>query len=282
MSRLGRALRRLPGPLRDALVAARGRASRLRISSRATRWLGPRHRRSRTRIEIDVTWACNLRCFNCNRSCEQAPTGEQMTVEQIARFVDESLAAGQRWERIRVLGGEPTLHPAFFAILDELLRYKAAVPAVRIEVATHGHGERTRAALARLPPGIEVDDTAKESPLQPFSSFNVAPVDRPDYADADFANGCAVTSDCGIGLTPYGYYPCAVAGGIDRIFGLDLARRRLPAEEDDLEDQLRAFCRRCGHFKREAEPPVAHPVVSESWREAYARWRRAPPTLGRY
>lgn len=26
---------------------------------------------------------------------------------------------------------------------------------------------------------------------------------------------------CGMGVTPYGYYPCAVAGGIDRIFGFN-------------------------------------------------------------
>ena len=52
--------------------------------------IGPRYRRSRTRVELDITWACNLRCFNCNRSCEQAPTGESMTLDQIRRFVDES------------------------------------------------------------------------------------------------------------------------------------------------------------------------------------------------
>ncbi|MEW8625591.1 MAG: hypothetical protein AB2551_07560 [Candidatus Thiodiazotropha sp.] len=33
----------------------------------------------------------HLRCFNCNRSCEQAPTGKRMEVDQIRRFVDQGL-----------------------------------------------------------------------------------------------------------------------------------------------------------------------------------------------
>lgn len=255
---------------------------RRRVTPRATRWLGPQYRRSRTRIELDVTWACNLRCFNCNRSCEQAPTGEQMTVDQVRRFVDESLQRGHRWERIRVLGGEPTLHPEFDQILGELLRYRDAVPEVVIEVATHGHGERTREAIARLPAGVRVDDTAKTGREQPFEAFNVAPVDVPALAGAEFANGCAVTEACGVGLGPYGYYPCAVAAGIDRISGDDLGRKRLPADDDDLHDQLRAFCRLCGHFERTPGPPVTGVVQSATWRALYARWRERPPQLGRY
>ena len=34
------------------------------------------------------------------------------------------------------------------------------------------------------------------------------------------ACGCRVIKDCGLGLTPSGYYMCAIAGGIDRIFDL--------------------------------------------------------------
>src|SRR5258706_1466502 len=73
-----------------------------RIQRPATRVLGPQYRRSRGYIEIDVTYACNLNCFYCNPSCEQAPTGEHLTVEQIRLFVEESIAAGYRWKRIRL------------------------------------------------------------------------------------------------------------------------------------------------------------------------------------
>ena len=269
---IGRLLRRLRGEWR-----------RVRVGRWSTRVLGPRHRRSRTRIELDITWACNLRCFNCNRSCEQAPTGLSMTVDQVRRFVDESIAAGQRWERVRIWGGEPTLHPELDGILAELDRYRSRVPDVVIELATHGHGERVQAVLATLPRWVRVDDSHKIGPAPAFEAFNVAPIDQPAYRDADFTNGCPVTEVCGVGLGPHGYYACAVAGAIDRVLGEDRGRKRLPAPEDGMEDQLDRFCRMCGHFKRGAEPRVTGPVASRSWDEAYARWRAAPnPPGSRY
>jgi hypothetical protein len=270
------------GWLKKILAPARGRWRKLRVDRRMTALLGPRYRRSRTRIELDITWACNLRCFNCNRSCEQAPTGESMTLEQIRRFVDESLSKDQRWERIRVLGGEPTLHPQFEAILAELLRYRRSVPDVILEVATHGHGDRVQAALARLPPEVRVDNTQKEGPEQAFETFNVAPQDLAEYSKSDFRNGCAVTEVCGVGLGPYGYYPCAVAAGIDRVMGLDLGRKTLPEPHDDMSQELAAFCRVCGHFKRSPTPPVTVPVRSRTWDEAYQRWYQRRPSLGTY
>lgn len=205
-----------------------------------------------------------------------------MTREQIVHFVDESLARGQRWERIRIIGGEPTLHPQFHAIVAELLRYRAAVPEVVIEVATHGHGERTQDALRHLPFDVRVENTNKDSAEQPFHTFNVAPIDLPAYVRSDFRNGCAVTEVCGVGLGPYGYYPCAVAAGIDRVMGYNIGRKQLPDPTDDMETELHTFCKVCGHFKREHTPPVTEPVCSPTWESAYQRWHQQRPSLGRY
>jgi hypothetical protein len=275
-------LDRVPG-LGTAARRLRGRWRRVRVGRNLTRLVGTRHARSRTRIELDITWACNLRCANCNRSCTQAPTGEGMTLDQVRRFVDESIARGKRWERIRVLGGEPTLHPELDAILAELLRYRAHTGGVTlVEIATHGHGERVRAVLARLPPEVRVDDSGKTEVQPAFDAFNVAPADLPSYASADFRNGCAVTETCGIGLGPYGYYPCAVAAGIDRVVGLGLGRTALPLDADDLHAELAAFCRLCGHFRREHAAPVTEATRSPTWERAYARWRVARPRAPRY
>lgn len=282
MSLRGSIARLLPEALREPAQTILGLARKARVDSKITAMLGPRYRRSRTRIEIDITWACNLRCFNCNRSCEQAPTGESMTTEQVRRFVQESLQSAHRWERIRVIGGEPTLHPTLDEILTELLRYKAVYPSVTIEIASHGYGERTKAALARLPPGVSVENSAKESPLQPFQPFNLAPIDDPTYDRADFRNGCPVTQVCGVGLGPYGYYPCAVAAGIDRVMGYDLGRKTLPASNDDMEPDLATFCKVCGHFKREHRRPITGPLRSPTWEEAYLRWHKQRPSLGTY
>jgi hypothetical protein len=256
----------------------------LRISRAATWVLGPRYRRHRRRIEIDVTWACNLNCENCNRSCEQAPTNERMTLEQVRRFLAESVARDVRWERIRLLGGEPTLHPELDGIVAALREYRDLhSPDTRLEIASNGYGPRVRAVLAALPPDVVVVGAAKDSPVQPqFKSFNVAPQDLPRYRRADFRNGCWIIERCGFGLGPYGYYPCAIAAGIDRVAGADAGRKMLPSDGDDMADLLDRFCRLCGHFKRERETSIDGPRASRSWHALYRAYRQRRPVLGRY
>ncbi len=261
----------------------------LRVRRCVTAILGPQYRRSRDLIEIDITYLCNLHCLNCNRSVAQAREALHMTVDFVARFVDESLSRGKRWRRIRVLGGEPTLHPEFSAIVAELLRYRAACPDTIVEVVTNGHGKRVQAALDGLPDEVMVDNSNKESPIQPhFGPFNLAPVDDPSFEGASYTNGCAVLEECGVGLTPMGYYPCAVAGGIDRILGEGIGRSVLPDDGDDMLAATERLCRLCGRFRdghfvpRVLRPPLQDAPESVTWTDLYARWhaRRRTATQG--
>ena len=119
------------------------RFGHLRVSRRATSILGLQYRRAKRIIELDITYTCNLTCSNCNRSCGQAPTGNHMTIEQIERFIQESISKNIKWRRINLLGGEPTLHPDFSKILDALVAYRDAYsPRTRIGVATNGCGKK--------------------------------------------------------------------------------------------------------------------------------------------
>lgn len=270
------------------VYALRAAWRRLRVSHACTALMGPQYRRSRDMIEIDITYACNLHCLNCNRSVTQAREAMHMPLEMVTQFVDQSLATGRAWRRIRVLGGEPTMHPRFTDVMAELLRYRAAHPTCIVEVVTNGHGEHVNARLRELPPEVMIDNSAKEGPVQPhFGPFNLAPVDDAHWRGADFRNGCAVLRDCGMGLTPMGYYPCAVAGGIDRIVGEGLAAPSLPPDADDMLAACDRLCRLCGRFQtghyvpKILRPPLTTEQVSPTWREAYARWharRRGAPS----
>jgi hypothetical protein len=77
--------------------AVRAAWRRVRIARWITRLLGPQYRRSRDLIEIDITYACNLHCLNCNRSVTQAPEALHMPLERVASFVEESISRGKRW-----------------------------------------------------------------------------------------------------------------------------------------------------------------------------------------
>ena len=193
------------GRARRLAQRVRGGLHWLRVQEPVSAALGPQYRRARDLVEIDITWACNLRCFNCNRSCEQAPTGEGMSVAQIRHFVEESVAAGKQWRRIRILGGEPTLHPDFLEILEILRSWRAGhAPGAIVEVATNGHGDKVAAMIAQIPADVVVENTDKAGPEQPFLSFNVAPRDLKRYRLSDFKNACWVAENCGVGLTAAG------------------------------------------------------------------------------
>ena len=230
---------------------------------------------SRNYIEIDVTYKCNLKCLNCNRSCTQLPSNEEMNPDRIAAFLEESIAGDMKWERIRILGGEPTLHSRIFDIIDMLLDYRKRFnPEVRIVLCTNAFGRQVWAVLSKIPREIEIKSAIKTSRKNLFRAFNIAPVDGFYNRLSDFSCGCRILSDCGMGLTPSGYYACAIAGGIDRVFRFGMGRKTVPAQTDSMLDQLNVFCRLCGHFG--FGWPVKKQVSSVTWQRAYEQRAPAP------
>jgi Radical SAM superfamily len=245
----------------------------VRTQRPVTRLLGPQFGRSHRYVEIDITYRCNLRCPNCNRSCTQAPSRMDMPVATVSAFLEDSVRRGIRWARIRLLGGEPALHPQLDRILTMIMVYRDRhSPGTRIVLCTNGAGRQVRAVLARLPEGTVIKSTDKGARQRLFRPFNMAPVDSTLYRLADYSAGCRIIDDCGLGLTPLGYYPCAVAGGIDRVFGLGKGKHRLPLRADGMRDQMRVLCRYCGHFG--FRWPTRRQQTSPAWRAAYKRYRK--------
>ena len=250
-----------------------------------TRFFGYSNTPSRDNVEIDITYRCNLACNNCNRSLGdgQAQTNDSMSLEQIEKFIDDSIKNNFNWKQIRILGGEPTLHRQFFEVLDIFLKYKREhAPNVDLQLWTNGCGKKVQELLEQVPDDFKVVNSSKiqggDEPI--FNAFNLAPIDSGAYKYTDFANGCSITEKCGVGITPYGYYPCAVAGSIDRILGLDLGQKDPAKAYDSMRGQLNDLCRYCGHFRiSTAATEIEQSLV---WTEAYADYKKEKPQLSRY
>ena len=276
--------KRFPWPswMRGHIEAIKAMWRKRRAMKWMTSLLGPQYLRSRNRIEIDITYRCNPRCLNCNRSINTAPSNQSMTVAQIRQFIDDTISSRKVWRSIRILGGEPTLHPEFRQIITLLREYRAIHnPSCSIEVVSNGHGSAVQAQLEWIPPDIFVENTAKQGNVTPFfRPFSMAPIDDPAYSRADYRNGCQVVSSCGMGLGPTGYFQCTVAAGIDRVAGLGIGRERLPADDDDMHDQMLATCRLCGRFKdghfipKDLRPSLREQLVSATWSKIYEDYRR--------
>ena len=104
---------------------------------------------------IEVTDHCNLRCPICY--AESGPSRQQYrTLDRIQRMIDAVVANEGEPDVVQISGGEPTIHPDFFAILD---RAKAA-PIRHLMVNTNGiriaEDETFAKRLAGYMPDFEV------------------------------------------------------------------------------------------------------------------------------
>jgi uncharacterized radical SAM superfamily Fe-S cluster-containing enzyme len=82
---------------------------------------------------IEVTDHCNLQCPICY--AESGPSRQQFrTLDHISRLIDAVVRNEGEPDVVQISGGEPTIHPDFFAILD---RAKAA-PIRHLMVNTNG------------------------------------------------------------------------------------------------------------------------------------------------
>lgn len=240
------------------------------------------------KIEIDITYDCNLKCVACNRSCAQAPSKEQIEFTDIERFVYESIELGKKWELINILGGEPTLHPDFEKIVKFISEEYILLhsPNTILQIVSNGLTVETRNILDKIKGVknlfIDYNSFKINNKIEYFSPFNDAPIDDEHFKDADYTKACWVTRYCGIGLNKFGYYGCASAAGIDRIINKDRGGIKYLKEIDTekLHKQFAKFCPLCGNFKdyevnhgnfipRCEKAPLKENIVSESWKKMY-------------
>jgi uncharacterized radical SAM superfamily Fe-S cluster-containing enzyme len=104
---------------------------------------------------IEVTDHCNLHCPICY--AESGPSRQQYrTLDRIQRMIDAVVANEGEPDVVQISGGEPTIHPDFFAILD---RAKAG-PIRHLMVNTNGiriaEDETFAKRLAGYMPDFEV------------------------------------------------------------------------------------------------------------------------------
>jgi uncharacterized radical SAM superfamily Fe-S cluster-containing enzyme len=237
------------------------------------------------KLEIDITYICNLTCAGCSRSSSQAPSGQHMSIDTVRQFLDESETRGIKWEVLHILGGEPTLHPNFVQIvtmIDDWFMENS--PETDLKVITNGVSKKTQNNIMKIPKRWRYDNSFKydrDIDTSHFEPFNLAPIDLPQWRGEDFTKGCYITQDSGIGLTPYGYFHCAIAGGIERIVNLGHGFKEMPEHPWQFLEMMKDYCQLCGHYLSDAFMErserigldVSPETVSESWQLAYDKWK---------
>jgi uncharacterized radical SAM superfamily Fe-S cluster-containing enzyme len=82
---------------------------------------------------VEVTDRCNLTCPTCYAG--SSPTyGRHRTLEEVKKMLDAVVNNEREPDVVQISGGEPTLHPQFFEILD----YAKSLPIKHLMVNTNG------------------------------------------------------------------------------------------------------------------------------------------------
>jgi organic radical activating enzyme len=117
-------------------------------------------------LELDITYACSFSCINCDRICNLIKDPDIVTIDQIIKLLYESEINNYKWEKLRIVGGEPTLHPNFEDIVKVLYDYKTKnekSQQLKIKQALYGD----------LPNGKFIDVTNKISSMIEHKIFSI-------------------------------------------------------------------------------------------------------------
>ncbi len=95
--------------------------------------LCPDHEQHSCLTVIEITDLCNLACNTCYAG--SSPTnGRHRTLEEVKAMLDTIVENEKEPDVVQISGGEPTLHPQFFEILD----YAKSLPIRHLMVNTNG------------------------------------------------------------------------------------------------------------------------------------------------
>lgn len=241
-------------------------------------------------IEIEVTKDCNLKCYHCNRRSTQHPSKEGITDKAIDKFLKDSEnsynLSGFVWDKIRILGGEPTVFPKLLPFIEKMKPYCDKYGA-SLELWTNGWGDSIE-KLSAIPKWVRIENSHKLSTaIWYHSKCDLAPVDyglkieKDDlcYTKESFRNFVGTNRSmekiCGLVYTNLGYYVCGSGSAIDAIFKLDLAYNTVEELIADLGDkQYNSLCQLCGEaykMRKYAEENNLKEWESKSWAEKFGR-----------
>jgi MoaA/NifB/PqqE/SkfB family radical SAM enzyme len=235
-------------------------------------------------IQLEITYRCNLLCNHCNRHCNLTflpyLQDAEMTEEQIDRFIRQIKENNVHLEQLRLLGGEPLLHPQVESFLFKLQRELMATGFLdTIVIVTNGiipHQERLAGFMndssikPLLESGVISFQVAREGKEHGFRAVSIAPVDMGMNWQE-----CCNPRICGSMLNVYGYWPNGNCAAIARLFYLPhYARMEFPVVFEEnwptLGDDLCRFCvkgnRVLLHNKAD--------VVTPSYSKAVERWEK--------
>ncbi|MGH1437890.1 MAG: radical SAM protein [Lewinella sp.] len=140
--------------------------------------LCPDHEQHSCLTVVEVTDRCNLSCPTCYAG--SSPTyGRHRTLDEIKAMLDTVVANEKEPDVVQISGGEPTIHPQFFEILD----YAKSLPIKHVMLNTNGimiaKDQAFAERLATYQPDFEIYlqfDSFKKEVLETMRGANLTKI----------------------------------------------------------------------------------------------------------
>jgi hypothetical protein len=220
------------------------------------RW--PNHRAPRfDDVALNFTFQCNLSCVGCDRASFIKPQhSPPMTPERLEAFFDEVRSAGITLKKIRIVGGEPTLHPDFLSMTDIVMDYvKQTNPNCIVNLFSNKHiplSIQLEQQVVSLYPSLRALGAVKKKSWV-FPKMTRYEYVSPKDAGISCPHPCpnmSVRGNCGHGVDQVGYAICPTAVVIDSI--LQLGARATTVKQmiypEFVQWQTKTICSQCGNF----------------------------------
>ena len=196
----------------------------------------------RINLEMQLTLRCQISCPNCNRLIGRLPdqgTQDDMSTEQVLRFVNQIANSPVKVKRLKLLGGEPLLHPQFDKVY--LLLAAAVGEGLIQKVKIESNGILPR---PDVPPCEGIHWAGK-----PFSRKRHLPACwSPTDLQLPTPNApCSMPRICGVSLDAYGYSLCSVCSRMLSVFEReDLYVDKFPADwRNAFAETIEKMCPHC-------------------------------------
>jgi len=224
------------------------------------------------RIEINANLTCNLHCKGCNRLCNLIDWGkieEPMSVDQIQMLVDNLIEEKRHVNRIKLVGGEPTIHPQFMEVCEVLSTGYTAGVIDKINVNSNMVTAK-QFDVVTLPPGVrwQKSPPSKKS----HRPFLWSPMDL----GLESKGPCKMVRVCGFSLDVKGWLPCSAAIAIARLFGHEDLYRPLDGPLPTTAWGMDRLCPDCLFgVSEEAVKGRGFSEMPELWEVPSPRWAEA-------
>jgi hypothetical protein len=245
-------------------------------------------------LEIQICTYCDLSCWSCDRASDEI-TDPPMTIDQLNLCIQESIDLDWKWKRIRLLGGEPTIHPRFRDFAQALIDYRDNYnPECFLQVLTNGLGKAAKYRAWLVDNRVSLHAEAKEKGVDPpwFNNTRIVPIDR-DPTKTELPP-CGIygrgSGGCGIQLSNFGYFLDGAGATVARVGGFDIAVMHLKdVTFESMENQAKVLCSRCGHHNPVDGSPLTTQLVSKTghvtgkfWTEALKKFKEKKPIMKVY